>query len=162
MPRKISNGSLLAKLMLTKEFLALTPTARLVYVALLATTRRPYVDRSPFLISNLATLTGMTAITISETLRVLEAHDLFVRGSVPYSAAYYLPHAMAFDRANANNPNHRISVQKRLSTLRAFAPDLCDQFVAAHPEWTQRSPKAHSHDLESSAGRGPQADRPVA
>lgn len=147
--------------MLDKRVLATDATSRLVYIALMATTRRPYVDRSPFLLSSLSTLTGLTPFTVKEALLALEESGLLVRGTRQYSDAYYLPSAMAFDNSlSPRNPNHRLAVQKRLSKIRAYAPELCDQFLADNPKWLPKhSTKETPDELESTAGRRAESDQ---
>jgi len=150
--------------MLDKRVLSVSATSRLVYVALMATTRRPYVDRSPFLLSSLSTLTGLTPFTVNESLKALEDSGLLIRSAKQYSDAYYLPDAMAFDNSlSPKNPNHRLAVQKRLSKIRAYAPDLCDQFLADNPKWLPKhSTHERNDEVESAAGRRTGPDQPVA
>ena len=162
MPRKISNGSTLAEtlLLLNKLAPSLSPTARLVYVGLLAHTRPPYVDRSPFLVSNLSTLTGLSAATITDALKELRANELFDIAAGSFTSSYYLPQAMAtYTELNKRNPNHIRSLHKRLESLPRDAEDLIERFRSDYPEWSYHEPTTGDHDgLEPTAGSGATGD----
>jgi hypothetical protein len=138
---------------------------RLVYLALMAIARKPYVDNAPFIHSSLARLTALPVPQVTLALERLYEAGLFIPSQAArFSEAFYLPRAMELDLSlNPSNPHHRRHVQNRLAALSKFAPDLCALFLSDYPEWAADSQPATltevvNDGMESTAGKSASAD----